>query len=79
MILTGKKREFTIKQEKFINEYIKLGNITEAAIAAIRNIYSFVPMVVTILGMILYAFANLDKIAPEVQATIQANRSTAAE
>ena len=52
---------------------------TEAAIAAIRNIYSFVPMVVTILGMILYAFANLDKIAPEVQATIQANRSTAAE
>lgn len=34
MILTGKKREFTIKQEKFINEYIKLGNITEAAIAA---------------------------------------------
>lgn len=47
------------------------------AVAAIRAIYSYVPMVVTAIGMILYCFANLDKISPEVQAKIAENRKAA--
>jgi GPH family glycoside/pentoside/hexuronide:cation symporter len=48
-----------------------------SAVAAIRAIYSYVPMIFTIIGMVLYAFANLDKISSVVQATIAKNRAAA--
>lgn len=48
-----------------------------SAVAAIRAIYSYVPMIFTIIGMVLYAFANLDKISSVVQATIVKNRAAA--
>jgi GPH family glycoside/pentoside/hexuronide:cation symporter len=46
-----------------------------SAVSAIRAIYSYVPMIFTIIGMVLYAFANLDKISSVVQATIAKNRT----
>jgi GPH family glycoside/pentoside/hexuronide:cation symporter len=46
-----------------------------SAVSAIRAIYSYVPMIFTIIGMVLYAFANLDKISSVVQATIAKNRA----
>jgi GPH family glycoside/pentoside/hexuronide:cation symporter len=48
-----------------------------SAVSAIRAIYSYVPMIFTIIGMVLYAFANLDKISSVVQATIAKNRAAA--
>jgi GPH family glycoside/pentoside/hexuronide:cation symporter len=48
-----------------------------SAVSAIRAIYSYVPMIFTIIGMVLYAFANLDKISSVVQATIVKNRAAA--
>lgn len=48
---------------------------SSSAVFAIRSIYSFVPLVFTVAGMILYCFANLDKLAPEIQKKISENRS----
>jgi GPH family glycoside/pentoside/hexuronide:cation symporter len=61
-----------------IGGYVGTAAVQSAgAVAAIRAIYSYVPAIVCVIGMIVYSFANLDKIAPEVQEKIAANRAVA--
>jgi GPH family glycoside/pentoside/hexuronide:cation symporter len=61
-----------------IGGYVGTAAVQSAStVAAIRAIYSYVPMIFTILGMVVYSFANLDKISTEVQEKIAANRAVA--
>ena len=63
-----------------IGGYVGTAEVQSAsAISAIRSVYSFVPLAFTAAGMILYFFANLDKISPEVQEKISANRAASRE
>jgi GPH family glycoside/pentoside/hexuronide:cation symporter len=52
---------------------------SEFTVSAIRAIYTYLPAGVCVVAMILYCFANMDKMAPEIQAKIAANRGITAE
>lgn len=59
-----------------IGGYVGTAAVQSAsAISAIRAIYSYVPAIICVLGLIIYSFANLDKISTKVQAKIAENRA----